>query len=124
MVSDSQTVSRVISAGSMRPELNIISQNVFKMFAKFQICAIHLEIQWIPRFGIERADFISRFVDIDDWKMTTDCFNVMDKLWGSLTVDSFANFYNRKIGKYFSRCLDFFVQKFKVKIVMFFPEYT
>ena len=29
-----------------------------------------LEVQWIPRNELERADFISRIIDTDDWQIS------------------------------------------------------
>jgi hypothetical protein len=115
--SDRQTACKIISVGSMRFDLHIIALKIF------QICAdnaIHLEIQWIPRTEIEKADFISRIIDIDDWQITRDCFEAIERLWGIHTVDCFANYYNKKVSKYFSRFwnpgssgVDFFVQNIK-----------
>ena len=115
--SDRQTACKIISVGSMRSDLHIIALKIF------QICAdnaIHLEIQWIPRTEIEKADFISRIIDIDDWQITRDCFEAIERLWGIHTVDCFANYYNKKVSKYFSRFwnpgssgVDFFVQNIK-----------
>ena len=49
----------------------------------FQFCvdnAIQLDIQWIPRSELARADFISRLIDIDDWQITASCFIELEKL--------------------------------------------
>lgn len=115
--SDSQTACKIISVGSMRSDLHVITLKIF------QICAdnaIHLDIQWIPRTELEKADFISRIIDIDDWQITETCFEAIERLWGVHTVDCFANYYNKKISKYFSRFwnpgssgVDFFVQNLK-----------
>ena len=51
----------------------------------FQFCAnngIELEVQWIPRTEIERADYISRIIDIDDWQISADCFKSLEESWG------------------------------------------
>ena len=53
--------------------------------------AIHLEVQWLPRTDLEKADYISRFIDIDDWQISNDCFYTIETLWGIHTVDCFAN---------------------------------
>ena len=47
----------------MRSDLHAIALKIF------QFCAdngIELEVQWLPRTEIERADYISRIIDIDD----------------------------------------------------------
>lgn len=74
-------------------------------------------MQWIPWTKLDRADFISCIIDPDDWQITTCFFEFLDYTWGPHTVDCFANFYNRKVNKFYLRfwnpwCsgVDFFVQ--------------
>ena len=46
----------------------------------FQFCVddnFALEVQWIPRSEIDRADYISRFIDVDDWQISA-CFASLD----------------------------------------------
>ncbi|CAB4030460.1 Hypothetical predicted protein, partial [Paramuricea clavata] len=84
-----------------------IAKQLAKLFP-LGICAdnaIHLEIQWIPRTEIAKADFISRLIDIDDWQITRDCFEAIDRLWGIHTVDCFANYYNKKTSLFFGDIL-------------------
>lgn len=112
--SDSQTACKIVQIGSMKRELHEIAIAIFEWCARHEI---HLEIQWIPRTELERADYVSRLIDIDDWQLTLNCFEWLESVWGVHTVDCFANHYNKKVGKYFSRfwnpgCsgVDFFVQ--------------
>ena len=56
--SDSQISCRIIQVGSMRKGLQVI----------FQFCVdngVEREMQWIPRTKLDRADFISRIIDVD-----------------------------------------------------------
>ena len=102
--SDSQTACKIIQVGSMRSELHTIAVEIF------QFCAnndIELELQWIPRTEIERADYISRIIDIDDWQISADCFKSLEECWGVHSVDCFANYYNKKVCKF---SLDFGIQ--------------
>ena len=92
--SDSQTACKIISVGSMRSDLHVIALRIFQLCADN---AIHLDIQLIPRSELQKADFIRRFIDIDDWQITKDCFEAVERLWGKHTVDCFANFYYKKI---------------------------
>ncbi|CAH3166025.1 unnamed protein product, partial [Porites lobata] len=62
-----------------------------------------LEVQWIPRTENEKADYISRLIDFDDWQITRDLFLSLEELWGPHTVDSFANYYTAKLPRFFSR---------------------
>ena len=55
--SDSQNACRIIRVESMRKDLHVIALKIF------QFCVdngIELEMQWIPRTKLDRADFISR----------------------------------------------------------------
>ena len=65
----------------------------------YQLCIdnhIELAIQWIPRTELQRADAISRIIDIDDWQITPELVLYLDSIWGKHTIDCFANFYNRR----------------------------
>lgn len=112
--SDSQNACRIIQVGSMRKGLHVIALKIFHFCVDN---GIELEMQWIPRTKLDRADFISRIIDVDDWQIKTSFFEFLDYIWGPHTVDCFANFYNTKVKKFYSRVwnpgcsgVDFFVQ--------------
>ena len=72
----------------------------------FQTCLLHnisLEIQWIPRSEFQRADYINRLIDTDDWQISTQFFELLEELWGPHSLDCFANYYNAKLPKFYSR---------------------
>ena len=77
--SDSQSACTTIQVGSMQSDLHAIALEIF------QFCAnngIELKLQWIPRTEIERADYISRIIDIDDWQILANCFMSLEESWG------------------------------------------
>jgi hypothetical protein len=41
-----------------------------------------LAIQWIPRSENEKADYISRLIDHEDWEISGKNFDLMNGLWG------------------------------------------
>ena len=66
----------------------------------FNICMsneIDIHTVWIPRIENQRADFLSRIIDINDWGTTVNFFQLLDSLWGPHTVDRFANMNNTKL---------------------------
>ena len=65
--------------------------------------SIGLQIDWIPRSFNDHADAISKIIDFDDWGVSLEFFNYIDHIWGSHTVDCFANFNNRKLTRFYSR---------------------
>ena len=65
-----------------------------------------------------QADYISKLIDPDDWQITEALFDCLETFWGPHTVDCFANYYNHKLSRFFSRYwnpntsgVDFFIQK-------------
>jgi len=59
--------ARIIEVGSMKLDLHRLAIKIFQFRAKH---SIRLEVQWIPRTENEKADYISRLVDFDDWQIT------------------------------------------------------
>ena len=125
---DSQAAARIIEVGSMKLDLHRLAIKIF------QFCAWHnirLEVQWIPLTENEKADYISRLIDFDDWQITPDFFLSLEELWGPHTVDCFANFYTAKLPRFFSRFwnpgesgIDFFAQDLDSENCLVVPPVT
>ena len=64
---------------------------------------INLEIDSVPRSLNDKADYLSKTVDYDDWEIVSEIFHLLDSRWGPHTVDGFATFYNFKVPRFFSR---------------------
>ena len=84
----------------MRLDLHRLALSIFQACLRQRI---KLDIQWIPRTENQKADYISRLIDIDDWQLTTEFFLELDNTWGPHTVDCMATYYNTKISRFFSR---------------------
>ena len=54
-------------------------------------------MEWIPRTKNELADYASRIVDLDDWQVSPNVFNMMNSMWGPHTVDRFASPCNAQL---------------------------
>ena len=85
----SQSVAKIVEVGGMKLDLHRLAVKIFQLCAEQNI---RLEVQWIPRTESEKADYISRLIDFDDWQITPD----------SHTLDCFANFYAAKLPRFFS----------------------
>ena len=97
---DNQNIVHIINKGSMKSHLQDIAYIVYKLCFKFSIC---IEVEWIPRTLNEKADYISRIVDHDDWAVSFDIFAYLDSLWGPHEIDMFANDDNHKLPVFYSR---------------------
>ena len=52
---------------------------------------------------MQKADFVSRIVDHDDWSLDPCLFQVINTSWGPHTVDWFASQYNALLPRFHSR---------------------
>ena len=111
---DNQAAAKIVEVGSMKRDLHAIAIRIFRICIERKIL---LDIQWVPQTQVERADFLSRLIDIDDWQITPALLERIELLWGPHSIDCFANHYNHKLERFFSRfwtpgCvgIDFFVQ--------------
>ena len=57
---------------------------------------IQLEPEWISRELNEKADYLSRIVDHDDWLLNPIIFHSVDKAWWPHAIDWFAVFHNKQ----------------------------
>ena len=99
---DNQSAARIIEVGSMKPELHCIAMDIFFTCLRN---GVSLAVQWIPRSLNEAADSASReaeMVDTDDWQISVEFFKLLNARWGPLTIDCFANYYNKKLDRFYS----------------------
>jgi len=97
LFTDNKGVVSVVNKGSMVEELLQLSLDIFN-FCRQQF--IQLQVQWVPRDLNSRADVISREIDYDDWGVSTEFFQFIDKIWGPHTIDRFADELNAKLPKF------------------------
>ena len=97
---DNQNVARILAVGSRKPNLQT---EVLAIFATALANQVRIEPEWIPRTSNQKADYISRIVDYDDWSIGPAIFEQLDSRWGHHTVDRFASYYNTQLPRFNSR---------------------
>ena len=97
---DNQGAAKIVAIGSSKINLQALAMDIFNLCL---VNSIILEAQWIPRSLNERADFLSRFVDKDDWSVNPSVFRVIDAKWGPHTIDRFASHYNAQVPRFNSK---------------------
>ena len=90
----------ILKIGSRKEDLKNIANEIFETC---QSNEISLSVQWIPRESNERADYLSRCRDSDDWSVQEWVFKHLDAKWGPHTIDRFASFYNSYCARFNSR---------------------
>lgn len=91
---DNQNAVSIAQKGSKIKDLQYIALDIFNCCISENIS---FYIKWIPRSENERADFLSRIIDVDDWGISVDFFDFLDDLWGPHSYDRFANMDNTKL---------------------------
>ena len=77
---DNQAVPSIVHSGSMKEHLHILALDIFQTAKDNKI---DIEVEWIPRTQNERADYLGKIVDYDDWTVK-DCYfhAVTSAVWG------------------------------------------
>ena len=94
---DNKAVVSIVDKGSMNKELHDIALNIFKLCRNVNIMIF---MEWLPRSLNEKADYVSKIVDWDDWGVSQEFFDCLDKKWGKHTIDRFASFTNKKLPRF------------------------
>ena len=97
---DNKNVALMLNIGSKKQHLQSEIMQIFN------ICyprSINIDIEWIPRTQNERADYLSKIYDDNDWGISDILFNWLEELWGPHSIDRFANYLNTKLPRYNSR---------------------
>ena len=97
---DNQNVVRIVRVGSRRPHLQDGAMSIFEVCLQY---GVKLEMEWIPRTLNEKADYISRIIDHDDWQINPVIFHRLDCLWGPHTYDRFASPHNSQLPRFDSK---------------------
>ena len=80
------------------------SQWTFLSFA-LKITFSILFPEWVPGSENETADWISKYLDKDDYMLNPNIFAVADILWGPHTIDHFSSFKTRQVPRFCSEPL-------------------
>ena len=99
-LTDNQNVVRILEVGSRKCDLQREVLRVFKLMCQYQI---HIEPSWIPREENQYADYLSRIIDYDDWRLNPIVFSMLDGMFGPHTIDRFADANNTQLIRFNSR---------------------
>ena len=85
------------NAGSMNEKFHSLALSILSTCVEK---VISIDIQWIPRKGNEKADYISKMFDFEDWGVNFHFCAFMDQMWGPYTVDRFASSASAKLHRF------------------------
>ena len=90
----------IIKKGSRKLPIHRIAIDIFDITT---INKVDLEVNWVPRELNTTADLLSKYVDVDDCEVSTELFHILNTMWGSYSIDRFANYENKKVTRFNSR---------------------
>ena len=96
---DNKGVATIVKSGSNKVHLHKLAMEIFSLSKEHDIA---IDMEWIPRSDNEVADYLSKFVDFDDWGVKDSYFQTLNSIWGPFTVDCFANSVNAKVPRFYS----------------------
>ena len=84
----------------MKEHLNILALDIFQTAKDNNI---DIEVEWLPRTQNERADYLSKIADYDDWTVKDCYFHAGTSIWSPCSVDCFASYKNRRVSRFYSK---------------------
>ncbi|CAJ0608350.1 unnamed protein product [Cylicocyclus nassatus] len=96
---DSQAASVILRKGSISLTLHELAETVWDIEQRE---GINIIVKWIPREQNLEADWASRLIDYDDWRISNTIFERLSNRWGNPNIDMFANDRNTKCEMFFS----------------------
>ncbi len=84
----------------MKRDLNLIAEEIQEVCEQNNI---DLTVKWIRRTKNLVADTLSRWIDLDDWGITSELLQQLQDRWGKCDVDRFASAKNKKLSRFNSR---------------------
>ena len=97
---DSQNLRDIWYGGGSRTEK--IHTEIIRLYKWCEEHNINLRVEWIPRDHNDLADYLSKWVDYDDWAIRHEIFLRICNRWGEADVDLFASHTNTRRSKFFS----------------------
>ena len=91
---DNKGVATIVKSESNKVHLHKLAMEIFSLSKEHDIA---IDMEWISRSDNEVADYLSKFVDFDDWGVKDSYFQTVNSIWGPFTVDCFANSVNAKV---------------------------
>ena len=76
-------MSNIVAKGSMKENLQELAFSIYQFC--FKNC-IHLETEWLPRAENEKADYLCKVIERDDWGISNSIVQIINQKWGCLDV--------------------------------------
>lgn len=100
-ITDNSVCHRVLMRGSRKVDIRKLVRQVHDL--ECELDATMVDVMWIPSELNLIPDFLSRYVDVNDWILKPEKWAEIQRLWPRLDVDRFASDGNNKLPHYNTR---------------------
>ena len=97
---DNKNVTSIVNNGRRKTDLQVLACELNTLCFENDLT---IKTQWISRDQNKLADSLSRYSACDDWGISREVFDYLDRLWSAHTVDRFATDYNTKCRRFNSK---------------------
>ena len=97
---DNKGAVSILGKGSPIPELNELSIQIYSHSIQYNIV---YEGQWLPRGFMDKADFLSKCYDPDDYQLNPVLFKMINNIFGPFTIDRMADDCNHQLANFNSK---------------------
>jgi hypothetical protein len=95
---DARNVFSILQKGGLgRNHLQALCLEIFSLCLAH---CLHLRPEWLPQEENERADYLSKIRDVDDFGISPTVFAQVAAAFGPFSVDRFASSYNAKLPRF------------------------
>ena len=97
---DTQNLARILLVGS---KMEVLQEEVIATFFISMDKYIRTELEWVPHYENQWADYLGWIVDHDDWHVHADIFAEFDEVWDPRSIDQFVSYCNAELPIFNSR---------------------
>jgi hypothetical protein len=101
LVTDNMICRHTVPAGSRIPELSYLIKDIYDAIALVE--ATLVDTVWIRSEDNVDPDYLSRYLDVNDWGVTDATWNMISEHFHGLEVDRFASPENARLSRFNAR---------------------
>lgn len=101
ITTDNQICWHTLPVGSRVPTLNKLIKDILDL--SMQLDAVMVDVLWIPSELNIVPDYLSRYVDLNDWTISDQAWEAILQMWPKIVIDRFASAENARCKRFNSR---------------------
>jgi hypothetical protein len=101
VITDNQICWHTLPVGSRVPILNKLIKEILDL--TMELDAVMVDVLWIPSELNVVPDYLSRYVDLNDWVINDQAWRAIFEMWPTIVIDRFASADNARCRRFNTR---------------------